>query len=220
MEIFKIIIISLVCVLFTAIIIGVVVIQYPAEFTSYLALSFAAVVDGICLYAIIPFRVRKGPNTVSKELVFWLLILLYCCFLASGFLTDAYISTAKVIILVFDCIFTVMGLAAAGVLLYTLTEYIIIKRCLKYGEETTAEFVRIGKSIMFEYGKPQTRAHRTVFKYGIVFRYPAYGREITAKSKRVFSRQEVERLQAMNTFGIKFNKRTAVVSEILNVDDE
>lgn len=214
------IIISLVCLLVTAIIILNVVIPNPKDITSYLALSFAAVLDGIWLCVIIPFRPREKPKTVSKPLVFWLLVVLYCCLLASGFLTDACLSSLKIFVLVFDCIFAAMGLAAVATLIYMLIEHLIIRYCLKHGEEATAEFICAGKFNTFEYGKPQTKSYHAVFRYSVVFKYAVNGQEKTATSKRVFSYQEVEQLQSLKTFNIKYNKHLAVISEILNEDKD
>lgn len=214
MKILDIIIFTLVCIITTAIMIFAVVVQYPEEFTSYLALSFALVLDGFLLFMLIPSRPRKKPKTVSKPLVFWLSVVLYCCFFATGFLADAYINSAKAVTLVFGCIFTAIGLASVVWLIYLFVGYLKIKRCLKHGKETTAEFVEAGKDITFEYGKPQTNSHFTLTRYAVVFKYLADGQEKTATSKRVFSKDEIEQLQTMQTFKIKYIKSTAVIDEI------
>ena len=130
------------CFMATFLIIFLVVVQYPYKFTSYLALSFVALIDGLWLYGvIIPFcRVKEKPKTISKPLVFWLCMVLYCCFVAAGFLTDAYIASANTVVLVFDCIFAAMGLAAVVGLGYQFVVYIALKICLRYGKDATAEF--------------------------------------------------------------------------------
>ncbi len=209
---FGLIILTLVCLIVTVIMVVVVVIPHPTEVTSYLALSFALVLDAIWLYAVITFRQCKGPKTISKRMVCWLLVVLYCCFIASGFLTDGYISTSDIFMLTFDCIFAAMGLAAAVALIIMFIQRLLIKHCLKYGEEAVAEFVCMGDSTWFKF------SNHSVLACSVVFKYFAKGQEITAKSKRVFSEQEVNLLQTMKTFKIKFDKRTAVISETLNTD--
>ena len=54
------------CFIATFLIIFLVVVQYPYKFTSYLALSFVALIDGLWLYGvIIPFcRVKEKPKTI------------------------------------------------------------------------------------------------------------------------------------------------------------
>ncbi len=213
---FENILITLVCALITAIMVGVVVIPYPTDITSYLALSFAIVLDIIWLYFIIPFPVRKHPKTVSKPLVLWLLVVLYCGLLASGFLTNAYLLTFNILVLVFDCIFSLIALAALVILIEMLIEHLIMQHCLKHGTPTTAEFISVGKMSTFEYGKPQTKSYHAIFRYSVNFKYTVNGQERTAKSKRVFSEQEVKRLQTMQTFNIKYQRNTAVINEILD----
>lgn len=205
------------CFIATFLIIFLVVVQYPYKFTSYLALSFVALIDGLWLYGvIIPFcRVKEKPKTISKPLVFWLCMVLYCCFVAAGFLTDAYIASANTVVLVFDCIFAAMGLAAVVGLGYQFVVYIALKICLRYGKDATAEFTDVGKSMWFEYGKAQTNSYRSAVRYGIIFKYEVNGVQKSAKSRRVFSREEVEHLQTMGTFKIKYNKHTAIINETL-----
>lgn len=90
--IFNFIIFTLVCLIVTAVMIVVVVIPNPTEITSYLALSFAIILDAIWLYVI---RRRKGSKTISKRLVLWLLAVLYCCFLTDGYM-ERLISNADI----------------------------------------------------------------------------------------------------------------------------
>ena len=85
------------CVLFTAIIIGVVVVQQPENPMSYVALSFILLVDGIVLFCFIaPFRkVKYKPKTISKHLVFWLSMVLYLGAAGATMLLSAFFSTSS-----------------------------------------------------------------------------------------------------------------------------
>ena len=118
------------------IIVFLVVIPSPTEFSSYALLSFILIVDAIMLTVeIMPFiKFKNKPKTISKPLVFWLLIVFYCGFIASGLLTDAYFSameSVKTLVLVFACIFGAIALGAAAVLLYQFIAYLRVVFCLK-----------------------------------------------------------------------------------------
>ncbi len=217
-----IIIFSIVGAIMTTLILALVVIPSPKEFTSYLALSFALVVDAFPLSLIILTfkRFKVKPKTISLYWVFWLSIVLYCCLMAVGLLTNGYIkaeqSDAKAIVLAFDCIFAAFGLAAFVVLTYQIITYIIMKRCLKYGKEATAEFVSDGKGIAFGGGRV---GGNTVFRMSVKFSYVAEGQKKTAESRRVYSKEEVNTLRSMGTFNIKYTERTAVINEIFKNDN-
>ena len=214
-----IIIFSIVGALVTTIMIGLVVVPNPTQFTSYAALSFALVLDAIPITCIIFEFVnfKEKPKTVSPYLSFWLAAVLYCCLLAVSFLTDGYIKSQSVLVLVFDCIFGAMGLAAFIGLAYQIIACLRIKYCLKFGKDATAEFVSVGKDLMFGGGRP---GRHTSVRYSVNFKYCVDSKEMTAKSKRVFSREETQALQAMETFNIKYTRRTAVINEIVKTDTE
>lgn len=213
------------CVLFTAIIIGVVVVQQPENPMSYVALSFILLVDGIVLFCFIaPFRkVKYKPKTISKHLVFWLSMVLYLGAAGATMLLSAFFSTSstqfKTIAMVFCCIFGGLGLAALGVLIYEVIGYIQIKQCLKYGEETTAEYVEAGKSFNVHYGKE--RHGTTIACASVIFKFTDYdGREREAKSKCVFTWDEMDTLEKMGTFKIKYDYRTAVILETFEPEEK
>lgn len=223
--IFRAIFIFLVCGLMNALIIGLVVVQYPEDIMSYVALSFILLVDGLLLFPwIAAFRkIKYKPKTISKHLVFWLSMVLYCCLFAVACLTSALFmdltAEGKIVVPLFLCIFGGMGLADLSVLIYQIIGYIQIKQCLKYGEETTAEFVGAGKTVNVHYGKE--RRGTTVTGVSVIFKYiDSYGEETEAASRRVFSWDEVDILEKAGTFKIKFNHRTAVILETFEPKDE
>lgn len=217
--------IILICALFTAIIIGLVVVQYPDDPMSYVALSFILLVDGIVLFCFIaPFRkVKYKPKTISKHLVFWLSVVLYVAAAGATMLLSAFFSTsstqAKVLVMVFCCIFGGLGLAALCVLIYELIGYVQIVQCLKYGEQTTAEFVGAGKSIDVRYGSE--RRGTTVTGVSVIFKFTDYdGRERESASRRVFSWDEVDTLRKMGTFKIMYDYRIAVILETFEPEEK
>lgn len=218
-EIFKKIFVTLIAALFTALIIALVVVPNPTWWLSYLFLSFILIVDALVLICVLPVGllsfifVKEKPKTVSVSLVLWLALVAYCGAFASACLTDAYISSGAVVALVFDCIFAAFAAAAVAALIRQFAVYCSLKLCLKYGKEATAEFVSFGKSITFEYGKSQSTGFFSVTRYSVHFKYSTGDNEITAKSRRVFTYKQVEKLRTMHTFRIKYNKRTAVINE-------
>lgn len=213
------------CVLFTALIIGLVVVQNPTDPMSYVVLSFILLVDGIVLFFLIaPFReIKYKPKTISKHLVFWLSMVLYVGAAGATMLISAFFSTsstqAKVLVMVFGCIFGGLGLAALCVLIYEIIGYIQIKQCLKYGEETTAEYVEAGKSMNAHYGSE--RRGTTIACVSVIFKYTdSEGAERQAASRRVFTWDEVDKLEKMGTFKIMYDYRTAVILETFEPEEK
>ncbi|MDE5593695.1 MAG: hypothetical protein K2I75_07170 [Clostridiales bacterium] len=223
--IFKCVMVTVIIVGMNALIIGLVVVQYPEDIMSYVVLSFILLVDGLLSFPWLAsrFKTKYKPKTISKHLVFWLSMVLYCCLFAAACLTNALFmdltADGKVVVPLFLCIFGGMGLADLGVLIYQIIGYVQIKLCLKYGEETTAEFVAAGKTVDVHYGKE--RRGTTVTGVSVIFKYvDSYGEQTEAASRRVFSWDEVDILEKMGTFKIKFDHRTAVILETFEPQDE
>ncbi|MCH5165137.1 MAG: hypothetical protein J1G01_01920 [Clostridiales bacterium] len=219
MRIFDKILLCIASVITTALILYLVVIPKPKEFTSYLALSFVVLLDGISIYNLLPKHPRlKRPKTVSARLVLWLSAVLYCCFVGVALLTEAFMlsesTKAKIIAMVFDCIFGAIGLASLVGLIWLFVEYILILKCLQHGEVFIAEFVSIGKSIKYVYGERVSGYTSSITLHGVVFKFTVDGREITKCSKRVFTWEEVQSLQKKKTFNIRYNNIVAVIDEI------
>lgn len=219
--IFKCVMVTVIIVGMNALIIGLVVVQYPEDIMSYVALSFILLVDGLFLFPWITAlrKIKYKPKTISTHLVFWLSMVLYCCLFATVCMIDILLSGGIAVAIVFLCIFGGIGLADLGVLIYQLIGYIQIKLCLKYGEETTAEFVGAGKTVDVHYGKE--RRGTTVTGVSVIFKYhDSYGEQTEAASRRVFSWDEVDILEKMGTFKIKFDHRTAVILETFEPKEE
>lgn len=223
--IFKCVMVTVIVVGMNALIIGLVVVQNPEDIMSYVALSFILLVDGLLLFPFIAasLKTKYKPKTISKHLVFWLSMVLYCCLVAVACMISALFMDltrdGKVVVPLFLCIFGAMCLADLGVLIYQIIGYIQIKLCLKYGEETTAEFVGAGKTVDVHYGNE--RRGTTVTGVSVIFKYiDSYGEETEAASRRVFSWDEVDVLEKMGTFKIKFDHRTAVILETFEPKDE
>lgn len=215
------IIFGIASIIATALIIYLVVIPSPKEFTSYLALSFIIVWDTVGLFIIFPIykRRKERPKTVSKRLIVWLSIIFYACFLETGFLINAYFlsetAQAKVVELVFGCIFGAIGIASLFALGFITVEYFLILNCLKHGDEYVAEFVRVGKSDVYEYGDPKSRNYSSIRLYSVGFKFSVCGKETVKNSKRVFTAWEADRLRNMRIFKIKYKGHIAVIDEIL-----
>lgn len=223
--IFKCVMVTVIIVGMNALIIGLVVVQYPEDIMSYVVLSFILLVDGLLLFPwLVAFRkIKYKPKTISTHLVFWLSMVLYCCLVGVACLTSALFmdlsATGKVVVPLFLCIFGGIGLVDLGVLIYQIIAYVQIKLCLKYGEETTAEFVGAGKTVDVHYGKE--RGGTTITGVSVIFKFTDYyGKEAEVASRRVFSWDEVDILKKAGTFKIKYDNRTAVILETFEPKDE
>lgn len=212
-----------ICVLMVAVIGGMnvlivwlVVVPRPEDIMSYVALSVILFFDFVLLYFFIaPLqKIKYKPKTISKHLVFLLSVVLFFCAVATVCMIDILLSGGVAVAIVFLVIFGGMGLADLGVLIYQIIGYVQIKLCLKYGEETTAEYVDAGKSFNMRYGGKRGGGGATVTGVSVIFKYrDSYGEQTEAASRRVFSWDEVDILEKMGTFKIKFDHRTAVISE-------
>ncbi len=208
------------CIIATSLIIYLVVIPSPKEFTSYLALSFVIVLDALCFLAIFPIlrNKKKRPKTVSKRLIFWLAIVLYSCFIGVGFLINAYFLSetmqAKAMVTVSCCVIGAMGAAAFFTLVWIVIEYFSILNCLKHGEKLIAEFVGIRKSTVYDYGDPKSMSYSSIRLYSVGFKFIVDGSEIIKNSKRIFTWDEACGLRNKQSLNIKYNGRVAVIDEI------
>ncbi len=216
----------LVCVIFTAIIVWTVV-EKPKDLIAYVSLSLMLFFDGIIISTIIPPPKKKKykHRTVSRHLVFWLSAVFYCCALAVTVLTYSLfmgITQGGIIaVSVFLCIFGGLGLADLGVLVYQIIGYVRIKLCLKYGVETTAEFVGEGSQFLATSGHPRSRHFSAISGGSVIFKFKDfYGREVQEESKCVYLDEEIEMLEKMGTFKIKYDDRTAVIDEMFEPKDE
>ncbi len=204
-------------------IVWLVVVPRPEDIMSYVALSVILFFDFVLLYFLIaPLQKRKyKPKTISKHLVFWLSVVLFFCAVATVCMIDILLSGGVDIGIVFLCIFGSMGLADLGVLIYQIIGYVQIKLCLKYGQETTAEYVDAGKTFNMRYGGRRGGGGTTFEGVSVIFKYTdSYGEQTEAASRRVFSWDEVDILEKMGTFKIKFDHRTAVILETFEPKDE
>lgn len=204
-------------------IVWLVVVPHPEDIMSYVALSVILFFDVVILYFLITAFAKTKYNikTISKHLVFWLSVVLYFCAVATVCMIDVLLSGGVAVAIVFLCIFGGMGLADLGVLIYQIIGYIQIKLCLKYGEETTAEYVEAGKTFNMRYGGKRGGGGATVEGVSVIFKYhDSYGEQTEAASRRVFSWDEVDILEKMGTFKIKFDHRTAVILETFEPTDE
>lgn len=218
---------TVVCLIFTSLVVGLVVVRAPKDPVSYVALSFALLLDAILIRTMLPTKTTRKykPKTIPKHLVFWLGIVLYCCAVAVALLINAYFQTekhaAKVVVLVFSCLFAGMGATALGALLFEFVGYLQIRSCLKHGTVTTAEFAGRGKKLRATQELTKTREAVVFTGYAVFFRYTdGEGTLKTAKSKCVFSYDETERLEKAGTFSIRYNARRAVVAETFAPQDE
>ncbi|MDE6029511.1 MAG: hypothetical protein K2F90_04240 [Clostridiales bacterium] len=219
-----------ICVIMIAVIGGInvlivwlVVVPNPKDIMSYVALSVILFFDFVLLYFWITLSQKRKYKikTISKHLVFWLSVVLFFCAVATVCMIDVLLSGGVAVAIVFLCIFGGMGLADLGVLIYQMIGYAQIKLCLKYGAETTAEYVEIGKTFTMRYGGKRGGGGTTFEGVSVIFKYvDSYGEETEAASRRVYSWDEVDILEKMGTFKIKFDHRTAVILETFEPNDE
>lgn len=202
----------------TVIIICLVVIPSPTEFSSYAALSLVLIFDGISLYVLIPAIFlkkprRKRPKTVSKQLSLWLLAVAYAGVFGFGMLTDSYVKCGAVVLLVFACVCGVILLGSFVWLTIHFIAYLKIKCCLAFGERAEGKFVEMKGDITFGLGNPNRRGRHFYTYSSVKFEYFVNGRKMVGESKRVFSDDEILQLKNMKSFKVKYLKNTAVVAE-------
>ena len=107
--------------------------------------------------------------------------------------------------------FGVVGLIGIIVLLY---KYLILKDVLKHGTETVGKYDDVGRTISFSTNSNIGSGKKTIWWFNqIIFTYNVDGEERKYKSCAVYLNEQVEKLQELKTFTVKYKGKHAIICE-------